>query len=246
MDDDVLPELRRHRIQQFTGVDRLVPRLDLAALDPLFLLNTQLSELCTQNVEIPTELARQCRKPALMLGARQLDDGRECPLLLAVPALFLLPGLTLFAFAPALLLAFFAFFFALLFALAFTSLLLRTLQLTAVLARLLFGLLDDGFDHHLELGGFNAVLLGGVVEIEHPLDRGQPGQPLDLDLEAASAFFIAAGELHDGRLAGVVASAYAGHSRTKPISARRSTSRFSRDRCWNAARCPAERALVRL
>ena len=61
-------------------------------------------------------------------------------------------------------------------------------QLAAILLRPLLRFLDDSPNHHLKFGGFNAVLSGGVVEVEQPFDRWQPTQPFDLDSQAPRAF----------------------------------------------------------
>jgi len=160
MNDDVFPELRRHRVQKFARIDRLVPRLDLAALDPLFLFAAQLGEFFTQEVEVFAKLARQRCEPALMLGLRQLDEA--APLLLAILTLSLLAGLTLLALPLALLLPVLALDLllglALLLGLMFFSALLASTQLTTVLARLLLDLLDNRFDHRRERGLIDAVL----------------------------------------------------------------------------------------
>src|SRR6516162_4701003 len=51
-----------------------------------------------------------------------------------------------------------------------------------ILPPLLLVLRDDGFDHCLEHGFVYAVLLRGVGQIEHPLDRREPRLAIDLDL----------------------------------------------------------------
>src|SRR5262249_18504029 len=152
----------------------------------------QFGKLFAQDVEALTKLARQCREPAFMLGTRQLDDGRECFLLLLVLALSLFARLLVFALGFLASLLVFA-----LGVLLGLVLLLAALPLVALLALPVLGLIllrlllvgpDDALDHLLELGRRNAMLLGGVVEVKHPLHQRQPGQPLDLGLKATGTF----------------------------------------------------------
>src|SRR5262249_37899604 len=112
----------------------------------------------------------------LMRQRRKIGDLSEdgfALLLLALDALGLLAG-TLFVLTN-------AFIIALLLALAFTSigsLFLLGAGLDPPLlgllgARFLLVVLDDGLDHLPECGDLDAVLLGDVGQIEHPLDNGQ-------------------------------------------------------------------------
>src|SRR5215472_1173815 len=142
-----------------------------------------------------------------MLGARQLDDGRKCFLPLLILALLLFPGLALSALLLFPGLAFFAFFLALLLVFAFTPLFLCAVQFTSGLARRALVGADDGLDHLLELGDLDAVLLGDVGKVEHPLDNRQLCQPLNLDSQA-TGLLLGVGEGDDfvvwGRFARIV------------------------------------------
>src|SRR5262249_15084861 len=207
MNDDVFRELRHRRIQQLTRVDRLVQRLNLTALDPLFLFETQLRKLFTQNIQVFAQLSRQRRKPALMFSAWQLDDGCKRLLLLTLLALGLLTGFAFFALGCFAGFAFLTLLFLvllLLFALLlFLGAILAASEFTPFFTRLLLDLFDDGLDHRLGRGLVDAVLLGvagDALDVEHPLDRGQPTQAFDLDLEAARLLLVTDGEFDDAGL----------------------------------------------
>src|SRR5262249_37643360 len=148
----------------------------------------------------------------VVLGHRLLEDDRQLPVNLALArcgaAIGPLPIARLLAIPAILARDFLAFFLRL--RLVFFRLLLGLLLgagfdlpplgLFGLLS--LLGFLDDSLDHLLERSLGDTVLLGGTVEVEHPLDRRQSGQPLDLDLEAARAFVVRYGEGDDrGRAA---------------------------------------------
>src|SRR5262249_32613133 len=146
-------------IEQFADIDRLVPRLDPAALNAFFFFDAQLGELFAPDVEGFIELARQCSKPAFVLRTPQLDHN---PKTLPVLALFLLGFLPSLSLLTLLSLAFLNTLPAFLFTFALFLLdvllfgpILATAQLPPILARLLLLLRKDGPDRLLEL------LLGG-------------------------------------------------------------------------------------
>src|SRR5262249_13610703 len=154
MNEDILPELRRSRVQQLARIDRLIPWLDLTTLDSLFLFEAQFGELFAQDIDVLAKLPRQCRQPTLMLNIRQLDDGRERLLLLAILALGFFSGLTLLTLSFFSGLAFLTFLPGLTLTLnrgpLFLCATLDSPPLGLLVVLLLLVLLDDGFDHALE------------------------------------------------------------------------------------------------
>src|SRR5215475_7822330 len=89
----------------------------------------------------------------------------------------------------------------------FHALFLCAVQFTSGLARRALVGADDGLDHLLELGDLDAVLLGDVGKVEHPLDNRQLCQPLNLDSQA-TGLLLGVGEGDDfvvwGRFARIV------------------------------------------
>jgi hypothetical protein len=168
VDDDVPPKLRLYRVQQLLAIDRLGPRFGGLLPERLFLLGEQQLQLGTQPNDVLAEAARQLLQPDLMLALRQLDDGGEPDLPLAI----LLFGLLLGPLFEALLLA-------LRLAGDRGPLLLSTVHDPALLdllgALLLLRFLDDGLDHPLERGLVDTVLLGGAIKVKHPFDCRQAG-----------------------------------------------------------------------
>src|SRR5262249_43554049 len=131
-----------------------------AAPDLVRLVPEQFVELDPQHLDIGVEALRELLERGLVLDARQLDDGRERLLRLALPSLSFLPialpalFLALLALGPTLLLTYPTLGFTVVVALGGVALLLGLIlapaQLAAIFARLLLDCLDGDLDHHLE------------------------------------------------------------------------------------------------